>query len=92
MVLEDLVPDGIHQMGLAQAGITEQKKGIVGKGWIVGYCHGGSFGKTVGIAHYEIFKRIPGRKIGDERTGRNCPFFLFRRFGGKRGERILFGK
>ena len=69
MVLEDLVPDGIHQMGLAQAGITEKKKGIVGKGRIIGHGHGGRLGETVGIAYDEILKSVSGRKVGDKRTG-----------------------
>ena len=66
---QDLVADGIHQMGLAQAGIAEQEEGVVGVGRVVCNGHGCGLGKPVGVAHHEIVEGVAGRKVGAERPG-----------------------
>ena len=58
VVLADAVGDGVDQVGLAQARVAVDQKGIVGFRRRVGHGPGGGVGKLVGFAHHEVFKGV----------------------------------
>ena len=56
----DLVADGVHQMGFAQAHAPVHEQGVVGPGWAVRHGPGRGIGEIVGGADDEIIEGIAG--------------------------------
>ena len=60
IVFENLMANGMHQMGFTQANATIHKKWIVGFAWLLGYSQSCSMGNTVKITSNKIVENIFG--------------------------------
>ena len=58
MLPVDLMGDGVHQVGLAQAGFAPNEEGIVAGTGGLGHRPGGGVGKFIGGAHHETVEGI----------------------------------
>ena len=60
VVLLDELPDGLQQVGLAQAGVAVDEEGVVALAGVVRHADGGRVGELVRIADDEVVKGVAG--------------------------------
>ena len=56
MIFNNMVGNGVEQMGLAQSAFAVDEKRVIGIGRLGGNSPGSSMGKPVGGAHHEVIK------------------------------------
>ena len=83
MAVRQAMPDGVEQVGLAEADAAVDEERIVGRGGVLGHGQAGGLGELVGRADDERLERVPGIE-GRGRRGRGGGDRRRRRGGGKR--------
>ena len=78
VALEDAVPDGVHQVGLAEAGGAVEEEGVVGLRGRLGDGKGGGMGELVILADDEVLEGVA--RI--ERAGGGQPLVIAERAPG----------
>ena len=79
VLFQHRVTDGVHQMGLAQAGAAVDEQGIVGTAGAGGYGHGRRVGELVGFAHHEGVEGVAGVEGGVRGGGSGIASYTFPR-------------